>query len=171
MTSILDYLTDSQIAALRNIPHSRATSSIKALATRGLVEHGATGKVRLTRNGKLALRELEQREELRLVFKVGQRVEFVNWRISREEWIAEVHAGIVTGSNIYGVNIADDREMVTSNVSHYRVFRSYEPLAPQPVQEHPVIAALRGMDIDAVDPITALVKLYELKRMAGQGES
>lgn len=169
MTSILDFLTNVQLLTLRDIEHSRATPSIKALIARGLVYRDEAGKAHLTSNGKLALRELEQRDGLRPVFKTGQRVEFVNWHISREEWIAEVHAGIVTGSNIYGVNIADDREMVTSNVSHYRVFRSYEPLAPQPVQEHPAIVALRGMDIDRLGPIEALSKLYELKRMAGQG--
>lgn len=168
MTSILDFLTDSQIAALRNIPHSRATSSIKALATRGLVEHGATGKVRLTRNGKLALRELEQREGLRPVFTVGQRVEFVNWRISREEWIAEVHVGVVTGSNLYGVSIAGEHGTIRAGVNHFRVFMLHEPLTeqPAPAQDHPAIVALRGLDIDRLGPIEALTKLYELKRMA-----
>lgn len=69
MTSILDSLSDSQLRALRSIEHSRATSSIKALIARGLVERDETGKARLTRNGKLALRELEQRDGLRPVFK------------------------------------------------------------------------------------------------------
>lgn len=171
MTSILDFLTDSQIVALRTIPHSRATSSIKALVTRGLAERDETGGARLTRNGKLALRELEQRDGLRPVFKVHDRVEFVNWRISKDEWIAEVYTGVVIGSNAYGVNVADEHGTIRAGISHYRVFKAHEPLTeqPAPVQEHPAIVALRSLDIDRLGPIEALTKLYELKRMAGQG--
>lgn len=167
-------LSDSMKRALSNIAYAYkpATASARALVRKGLATE-ADGVFILTDTGKLARRCIEARINRLEDFEKGDVVSHILWRISRDILAANVEVGRVIRR--VKLNGEWDGRLEVSLPSR-NVWVYPEDLLPsilgesieQPVPAmHPVIAALRDLDVDSLDPIAALTKLYEFKRMAG----
>lgn len=151
--------------------HQPRTASARALVRKGLAAEVAPKLFALTETGKVAWRCLQARNNLSTDFVPGMTAERVMWSISRDKLVYSIAPAKVrkpTGVRGIEIEVQQTWGLQLTTVEASDLLMVAQEAAPQPAQEHPAVAALRGMDIDAMDPITALVKLYELKRMAGQ---